>query len=110
MKGLLGNLMAFIFCVQVASEAGNRLQANIVSQRAAVSTSNPLQYSPATDVCFRFSGCKCNKITKHVFSVPELEADSPASSKIPINSGAQHDASFGHGWATCSSMWRSTLA
>jgi len=85
MKGLWGNFMASVFCVQVASEAGNRLQANIVSQRAAVSTPDPLQYRAATDVCFRSSGCKCNKIAKYVFSVPELKPEGSASGKIPID-------------------------
>ena len=97
MKGLGGNFMASVFCVQVASEAGNRLQANIVCQRAAVSTPDPLQYRAATDVCFRSCGCKCNKIEKDVFSVPEFVPEGSASGKIPIDVGAQHDASFGHG-------------
>jgi hypothetical protein len=87
-KGLLGNFMAFIFCVQVACKEDDRPQADVVSQRAAVSTPNPLQHCRATDACVRFSGRKRNKVTENLFSVPELEADSATSGQVLIDSCA----------------------
>src|SRR5713226_2415753 len=109
-KGPLGNFMALIFCMQIASKSGDHLQTDIVSQRAAISTANPLQHSLATNVCVRLSGGKDNKVPKNLFRVPEFVADSSASSQVPIDSGTQHDASSGHGWAACFSRWRSTFA
>jgi hypothetical protein len=87
-KSPLGNFMAFIFCMQIASQKDDRLKAEIVSQRTALSTTNPLQYSPATDMCVRLPGGKGNKVTKNFFRVPEFVANSSASGQVPIDSGA----------------------
>jgi hypothetical protein len=78
-------LMAFIFCMEVASEADDRPQPDAASQRAPICGSNPFEDRPGTNVGIFLRGGERNEVTEDHLGISEPKTEGPTNGEVGIN-------------------------